>query len=353
MAFNIDSTIKLKTVNKINTTATNNAFKQKFYDDVEVGTYEEIDYNTAVGIDIEEGIVISEKVKEDREKAEKLKEEQAKKAAAAKKNKNVEAAKKDTGSSWWDYARTAIGGAVEGFLGIGEGVVDAHLYGTGIIIKGLTMGNYGDGLAYDAVAYDVSGKVENAINYGVDEDIKNSGWSNTPRVIGHGLGYQALSKVPFVGVALAAQGGAGKEAEKSMNKQMAETGTINEWTVFYRSFLGSIEGFIGSKLSKAADKYKAVGSEGIVSGVKNLSKQGFGAFVKNQGLVFKSAAQNSLKDPRIWADMTGITFKKFESILAGTYSKTDLALDLLGIPMSTKFWDGVGEAGLSFVEMFK
>lgn len=258
-----------------------------------------------------------------------------------------------TGAEWYDYARTAAGGLVEGFLGIGEGVVDAHLYGTGLTIKLFTWGNYGDALAYDAVAYDVSGKVENAINYGVDEDIKNSGWSNTPRVIGHGLGYQALSKVPFVGVALAAQGGAGKEAEKSMNKQMAETGTVNEWTVFYRSFLGSIEGFIGSKLSKAADKYKAVGADGIVSGVKNLSKQGFGAFVKNQGLVFKSAAQNSLKDPRIWADMTGITFKKFESILAGTYSKTDLALDLLGIPLSTKFWDGVGEAGLGFVEMFK
>ena len=258
-----------------------------------------------------------------------------------------------TGAEWYDYARTAAGGLVEGFLGIGEGVVDAHLYGTGLTIKLFTWGNYGDALAYDAVGYDVSGKVESAINYGVREDIKESGWSNTPRFFGHGLGYQVLAKVPFVGVALAAQGGAGKETEKSINKQMAETGTINDWTVLYRSFLGSIEGFVGSKLSKAADKFKSVGSQGIISGTKNLTQQGFWAFVKNQGTVFKNAAVNSIKDPRIWADTAGITVKKFESIITGNYSKMDLALDLLGIPTSVKFWDGVGEAGLSFVEMFK
>lgn len=305
--------------------------------------YEYIDYSSNNKTDFQ-------KMVEEAEKSGKIAKTEIK---AAPKKAEPSTEEKDTGASLWDYCRTIVGGGIEGFLGVGEGVIDAHLYGTGLTIKLLTWGKYGDGLAYDAVGYDVSGKVENAITYGVDEDLKNSGWSSIPRFMGHGTGYSTIAKIPFVGVALAAQGGAGKEAEKSINKQMAETGTINDWEVLYRSFLGSIEGFVGSKLSKAGDKFKSVGAKGIASGTKNLTKQGFWAFVKNQGVVFKSAAVNSIKDPRIWADTAGITVKKIESIISGNYSKMDLALDLLGIPTSVKFWDGVGEAGLSFVEMFK
>lgn len=351
MAFNINSTINMKSINKVGNITNNTAFKDKFYDDVEKGTYEKIDYNIEADINVEKGIETAAKVTEERIK----KEEEARKNKEKEKSKkkDVFVQEKETGASVWDYCRTIIGGGVEGFLGVGEGVVDAHLYGTGLTIKLFTWGNYGDALAYDAVGYDFSGKVESAINDGVNEDIKNSNWSNIPRFVGHGTGYQALSKVPFVGIALAAQGGAGKEAEKSINKQMAETGTINDWTVLYRSFLGSIEGFAGSRLSKAGSKFKDIGKAGVIEGAKNLSKQGIAGWFKSQGPVFWGAAKSAVKDPIIWVDTAGVTVKKFESIITGNYSKMDLALDLLGIPTSVKFWDGVGASGLEFLNMFK
>ena len=82
MAFNINSSINMKSINKVSSIANNVAFKDKFYDDVEKGTYEEIDYSDAAGIDIQEGIEAANKAREDRIKREQ--EEARRKAEEAR-----------------------------------------------------------------------------------------------------------------------------------------------------------------------------------------------------------------------------------------------------------------------------
>ena len=82
MAFNINSSINMKSINKVSSVANNVAFKDKFYDDVEKGTYAEIDYSDAAGIDIQEGIEAAEKAREDRIKREQ--EEARRKAEEAR-----------------------------------------------------------------------------------------------------------------------------------------------------------------------------------------------------------------------------------------------------------------------------
>ena len=90
MSFNINSSINMKSINKVSSIVNNVAFKDKFYDDVEKGTYAEIDYSNEAGIDIQEGIEAADKAREDRIKREqeeaRLKLEQERQAKIDKLN---------------------------------------------------------------------------------------------------------------------------------------------------------------------------------------------------------------------------------------------------------------------------
>ena len=131
----------------------------------------------------------------------------------------------------WDYTGAFVFSAVEGFINLGEGVVDAHFYG---VAKTIQVFGVDDKWAENIISYDFS---ENMYNFltektGIDNNVANGTINKIGNFVGEWAGDYALSSVPYVGLALCSMAEGGSTVEEKMNQQLSETGTINDWSVF-------------------------------------------------------------------------------------------------------------------------
>ncbi len=263
-----------------------------------------------------------------------------------------------------DYGLAFLGSFVGNFLELGEGVVDSHIYGTTKTINAVKLDQaFGWDKNYDEniMGYDLSGIVQNAIDGSAHEDAKDSFASGAGEFLGKSIGYKALSSVPYVGIALCAFGGAGAQTEESINRQIEETGCVNDYTVFFDSLIGSIEGFgygfIFNKGSAANVSIKNGGYKATFEGIKEMFSKGFKngtwEFIKSVPKVFANTGKNVFKDPAAWAQTGGQLLEKFNSIYeSGKISVTDILFPINPFK-SVRIMDFFGKSGMDYLKDFK
>ena len=300
MSFNnFGSSVKLNNIKEYNGTknTANNTFKKQIYSDIEnidYGSYEDVDYHA---IDLQEGIEIQKNKK-------KLETQKNKKKLETQKNKK----------KWYEkagaYVATFASSAVEGFIDLGEGVVDAHIYG---IAKTLQIFGVDDKWSEDIIAYDASAEMYDAIinATGIDKEIAYGPAHSAGNFVGEMVGYYALSSVPFVGQALCCIGGAGSSIEDSINRQMEEKGEVNDWAVFGESVLGAVEGYGFGKAAQGAKAgFKAVKKAGIKTVLKqtagSVSKESLKQTAKKSGKIALKTAGQTLVDKDTYIDTASV-----------------------------------------------
>lgn len=203
------------------------------------------------------------------------------------------------------YAGTVCFSAFEGFLDLGEGLVDGVVYLGGKTVQVASFGSVDDKWAEDIISYDVSGNLYDwtVDAVGINSEIAYGSARSIGNFVGGGLGYYALSAVPYVGPALCALAGAGKKTEENMIHQLETTGEIDDGKVLLNFALGAAEGYGAGK---------AAGS--MREGVKNLSqikgtlsKDGFKATMSSAGDIAKNAAVKTFtKDIDTWIETAAV-----------------------------------------------
>lgn len=260
--------------------------------------------------------------------------------------------KNETGANLGDVCLSFVGSFVGEFLNLGEGFVDSHIYGTTKTINATYLDKaFGWENGYDdnIIGYDVSGIVKGAIQ-GDSQDKKDNWWvekaDGVGEMLGTGLGYMALSSIPFVGILATTFAGAGKQTEKSINTQMAETGCVNDWNVFFRSLGGSLEGFAAGKISNAA-KGKSINFKNMPNGVKAMFQKGFiKENIKAVPKILTSSGKSALKDYKVWTETAGKMVNSFVSIFEGKFPNSDELV-------YGKFLKDLGISAAEFVADFK
>lgn len=255
-----------------------------------------------------------------------------------------------------DFNISLVRAAIGEFLNRGEGVVDSHIYATTKAINATRLDKaFGWEKGYDdkIIGFDVSGKVEDSIDYIViDKDAK---YVNVADVIGTFVGklggYAALALVPYVGKVLTTFAGAGVKTEESINEQLEETGCVNDWEVFGHSLIGSLEGFAYGKMSKSATTLKEIGLKNVASGAKQMFAGGFKNGMINFGKsipeVFKNTGLASLKDPSTWSETAARVGEKVLSVIKdGDVSFGDLFV------FSKRYFDNMGSSGMTYIDDF-
>lgn len=216
----------------------------------------------------------------------------------------------DTVESAGAHAVTFVASAVEGFVDLGEGVIDGTIYGAS---KALQLFGVDDKWAENIIAYDVSGKMYDGFVdlTGIDKDIAYGPAHTYGNFAGEMGGYYALSAVPYVGTALCCVAGAGSKAEDSINRQLEENGEVNDWIVFGESGLGALEGFGFGKAAQGAKAgFKAIKEVGL----KNTLKQTIGSIsgetlketAKNGGKIALKTAGQTLTDADLYVETASV-----------------------------------------------
>ena len=209
-----------------------------------------------------------------------------------------------------DYIITAPMSLVEGFVDVGEGLVDGIVYGLG---KGGELFGIDDKWAQDFITFDASAEMYGAVveAAGVDPDIAYGKVHSVCNFVGEMGGYYLLSCVPYVGPALSAVAGFGKGVEESMITQLEETGEINDWKVLAYGGLGALEGYglgkAGKGIKLGIDALKQMGLSGLKEAAGNFTvKNIFNTITKGSGKIFKAAAINTLTEADTYVDVVSV-----------------------------------------------
>ncbi len=292
------------------------------------------------------------------------------------------------------FINTMINCFGEGFLSLGEGVVDSHIYGTTLTMKHISVRKksknntedepnrlsayeyipleeaFGLEEGYDdrLIGYDWSESHQAMLDMGptrteeekeLIEKIENGFLGNIAKNAGKNMGYKALAAVPFVGIALCAIGGAGARTEESINKQMEETGCVNDFYVFFESLAGSVEGFAGGFAMKNSSNEKftdKINLKKIRSGFKKMSgdkfKKGVSEIIKSIPKVSLSTVKELVKNPETWIDAGAKITDKLSTIYeSGDFPIIDFIFPL-SIFTEGDTWKKMGEMGIEYIVGF-
>ncbi len=280
--------------------------------------------------------------------------------------------KNETGANFGDVCLSFVGSLVGEFLNLGEGFVDSHIYGTTKTINATYLDKaFGWENGYDdnIIGYDVSGIVKDAIQ-GDSQDKKDNWWvekaDGVGSFVGEMVGYGALNSIPYVGFLASIFAGAGRKTEESINEQMTDTGCVNDWSVFFKSLGGSLEGFAFSRGWKAKNVIQNGGIKKVFSGAaklstSNLNTTGKGLvkvwnvgksvvvnWVKTMPTVAKNAGLSALKDSKSWAQ-TGANI--IDDVMTIFQSKDFESWSHIIAPNGWKYFgDNLGYSGMSYLK---
>ena len=248
--------------------------------------------------------------------------------------------------SGWDkalqYTGTFVFSSVEGFLNLGEGVVDGLIYASAKAVQVVSFGHVDDQWAEDIISYDVTGNLYDwtVDSVGINTEIAYGVAKSVGNFAGETLGYYALSAIPYVGPVVCAFAGAGKKVEESMNYQMATNGEVDDLKVFIDSVVGSVEG-LGAGM--------AAGS--MRNGLKNLksmsfSKDALKATMGSFGDISKQAAINTMTDLDTWVETAAVVVDDiYTGIDTGEWN-WDLMLVDVSTTMAQNFIGNFGASAL-------
>lgn len=197
------------------------------------------------------------------------------------------------------YIKTFGASSLSKFLDLGEGVFDAHVYGTSKIAQ---LFGVDDKWAEDIISYEVI-DYDKWIN-NVSPNIKHGTAESVGNIVGTIGGYTAISNIPKVGVPLATFAGAGTKTEDSINTQKSSGGEVNDLRTLGASLVGSAEGYSSASIGKMfKEPMKGVATAARNQGgnaAANVVKAAAGSGWKGAATVIKNTPKTVIKDSRTW-----------------------------------------------------